>query len=117
MRSPVRFGSRPHRWFLGTIALLAMVSQFVLAISPLAEGREDRMASHVEAGGVQTHYSHNDATCASCQARSIHGAAPRPSATLVEADSNTSAVVSSIEYAVSIGLRSQSNPRAPPVVI
>ena len=117
MRPRVRFGSRPHNWLFGIIALLAVVSQFVLAISPLAEGREDRMASHVEAGGAQTHYAHNDATCASCQARSIHGTAPRPSSSLVAPDTSASAVVSSIEFAVSIGLRSQSNPRAPPVVI
>src|SRR5215471_21747552 len=55
------------------IALVALIAQVAVALSPLAEGRRPEMASHVESGGVKLHYAHNEATCASCQARSIHG--------------------------------------------
>src|SRR5262252_9019127 len=59
------------------VAFLALIAQATVAFSPLAEGRRPGMASHVERGGVKLHYAHDEATCASCQARSIHGT-PRP---------------------------------------
>jgi hypothetical protein len=117
MHPRVRFSARPHNWLLSVIACVAMASQFVLAIAPLAEGRDARMASHIEAGGAQTHYAHSEATCVSCQARSIHGATARPSASLNEGETHQSLVVQPVGRPVSIGLHSPSNPRAPPTVI
>ena len=94
-----------------------MAAQFVIAIAPLTEGRDDRMASHVEAGGVQTHYAHNDATCASCQARSIHGNPPRPSPSFIGDETHAFAFIASVDRAISIDGHSPSSPRAPPAVI
>jgi len=97
--------------------MLAVASQFVLAIAPLAEGREDRMASHIEAGGTQTHYAHSDANCVSCQARSIHGTTARAAtSTFVGAVTSTS-ITPLVDRVSSAGVHSQSNPRAPPRLI
>jgi hypothetical protein len=117
MRTRVRLNARPHNWLLTVIACVAMASQFVLAIAPLAEGRDARMASHIEAGGTQTHYAHSEATCVSCQARSIHGTTTRPSASLYEGQTHQSLVVQPVGRPVSTDLHSPSNPRAPPTVI
>jgi hypothetical protein len=97
--------------------MLAMASQLVLAIAPLAEGREDRMASHVEAGGTQTHYAHSDANCISCQARSIHGTTVRTASSTFVGEVGASAVTLLVGRVVSVGFDSQSNPRAPPRLI
>ena|SRR5436309_2489567 len=108
---------RRQHWFFSVIAMLAMASQFVLAIAPLAEGREDRMASHVEAGGAQTHYAHSDGSCVSCQARSIHGTATRSAPSTFEGEANASSVILLVEHECWTDVHSQSNPRAPPRLI
>lgn len=91
-----------------------MATQAVLAVVPLLEGRDGRLASHVESGGAKGHVSHNDATCASCQARSIHGTAPRAEPPTLEAGLRASAVVAAVARVVSIERRPKDNPRAPP---
>jgi hypothetical protein len=101
----------------GLVALLATVAQLVVAISPLAEGRDGRMASHVEATGAQGHYTHNDATCAACQARSIHGTTSRQSVPLLADDLAPSKVVRAAERIVEDSPHRTDNPRAPPTVI
>src|SRR3954453_12021472 len=117
MRSSPHPARRRHNWLLSVIAMLAMASQFVLAIAPLAQGREDRMASHVESGGVQTHYAHGDSNCVSCQARSIHGTATRPATSFFEGETRAAAIASLVDRTISIDLYSVSNPRAPPRLI
>lgn len=97
--------------------MLAMASQFVLAIAPLAEGREDRMASHVEAGGTQTHYAHSDTNCVSCQARSIHGTTVRTATSTFVGAVTSSSVTPLVDRVSSVDVYAQSNPRAPPRLI
>ena len=104
---------RQH-WFFSVIAMLAIASQLVLAIAPLAEGREDRMASHVEAGGTQTHYAHSDGNCVSCQARSIHGTTTRTTPSTFEGEARSSSVILLVERESSADVHSQTKPRAPP---
>jgi hypothetical protein len=94
-----------------------MASQLVLAVAPLAEGREDRMASHVEADGTQTHYAHSDANCISCQARSIHGTTVRTASSSFEGEVNSAAVTPFVGRVSSAAVYSQSHPRAPPRLI
>ena len=117
----MRFRSlpRPRRqhWLFSVIAMLAMASQLVLAIAPLAEGREDRMASHVEAGGTQTHYAHSDGNCVSCQARSIHGTAARDSASTFDGEAKSSSFTLFVDRESPVDVHSLSNPRAPPRLI
>jgi hypothetical protein len=117
MRPNPRPARSRQNWLLSVIAMLAMASQFVLAIAPLAEGREDRMASHVEAGGAQTHFAHTDGNCVSCQARSIHGTATRPASSFFEGEIHAAAIASVVDRTISIDLYSVPNPRAPPRVI
>ena len=106
-----------RRLFLTVIAFLAMAAQVAVALSPLAEGRERSWGSHVEAAGLNKHFAHSEATCAACQARSIHGTAGRiPARALVTQHvalapaPRSLAVVFTDQYA-------QDNPRAPPTVI
>lgn len=97
--------------------MLAMASQLVLALAPLAEGREDRMASHIEADGTQTHYAHSDGNCISCQARSIHGTTTRTATSSFEGEVRSSAITPIVGHVSSADVYGQSNPRAPPRLI
>jgi len=103
-----------HGWLFVVIALWAMASQVVLAAAPLLEGRDGRMASHVESGGSKGHLAHNDATCASCQARSIHGTVTRPEPPLLDEGLRVSNVVAAVDRIVSVERPPKDNPRAPP---
>jgi len=99
------------------IALLALIAQVTVALSPLAEGRRPGMASHVESDGVKLHYAHNEATCASCQARSIHGT-PRAADVAVIPSTEVSTTVAEAQVRVVAADRfSQDNPRAHPRLI
>lgn len=115
---PVAQARTRHRpWLFTLIALLATTAQLAVALSPLIEAREPRGTVHVEAGGTRSHVSHDDATCAACQARSIHGTAPRPSAPLVESEPHLAVAAATVARIDSADVRSTSNPRAPPSVI
>lgn len=110
---------RPHARFFGhrvfaVFAFLATIAQIVVAVAPLIEERDGRMASHVEADGTRTHVTHNDATCAASQARSIHGATEAPSTPLLCAGLAADARIPGAELVVSADLSPQHNPRAPP---
>jgi hypothetical protein len=101
-----------------TFAIFATVVQLVVALAPLGEGRIARaLSAHVESGGRTGHVAHNEATCPSCQARSIHGTTSRPVAPLPDALRGATVSVVSVSHSVATGLRLHSNPRAPPAVI
>lgn len=106
-----------RRLLVTVLAFVAMAAQLAVALSPLAEGRERDWGSHVEADGARQHYSHSEATCAACQARSIHGTAGHASAPPVRV--RHAALPSSQRGvdAVSSDRFTQDNPRAPPTVI
>jgi len=99
------------------IAFLALIAQVTVALSPLAEGRRPGMASHVESGGVKLHYAHDEATCASCQARSIHGTPRTADASLPRAIEVVITVATATVRVVTADRFSQDNPRAPPALI
>lgn len=94
-----------------------MTAQLVVAFAPLAEGRDSRMASHVEAHGLASHYAHNEATCAACQARSIHGTAARPQMAELLIAVAAPVLDASALRGASPDHYPQDNPRAPPSVI
>src|SRR4029077_8938291 len=73
MRAPLQHRPKRRHPLTLVIAFLALIAQVAVALSPLAEGRRPGMGAHVESGGGTLHYAHDEATCASCQARSIHG--------------------------------------------
>src|SRR5215475_14547404 len=104
---------RRRTWLSTLVALVAIAGQLTVALAPLAEGREDRMASHVESGGARAHYVHDEAKCVSCQARSMHGTVGRavvPPIVLVLAPS---VVGDFAANAQSADLNHQAKPRAP----
>ncbi|HKO17209.1 MAG TPA: hypothetical protein VJU87_13305 [Gemmatimonadaceae bacterium] len=81
---PARTTTRLSSWLGYFAAVLAVVAQLAVVVAPIAEGREGVGApAHVEAAGTHLHYSHNETTCAACQARLLHGTvvlAPAPMA-------------------------------------
>ena len=105
------------RRFFAFFALLAMFAQSVVAVAPLAEGRTARMSSHVESHGSASHFTHNEANCVACQARSLHAASSGTERVpIAEARANVSrpgvaVVIASAEH------YPQDNPRAPPTLI
>lgn len=109
--------TRQRGWLFGIIFVIAMTAQIVVALSPLAEGRDRRLVSHVESSGAKGHYAHNDATCASCQARSIHGTTSRPNDALSFAALTPAQLAAAAERFVESSLRLTDNPRAPPSMI
>lgn len=113
--------SRPRRqrsWLFSVFASLALAAQFVVAIVPLAEGRQGRsMSAHVESGTTKGHYAHNEATCASCQARSMHGTTAKADISLLYASAVSTKVAAAVDHVVSATLSAQTNPRAPPSVV
>ena len=69
----------PQRPLLGrAAAVLALLAQLALAIAGFGEGRAGvGFGAHFDAGGTSTHYVHDEAICAACQARSLHGVVKR----------------------------------------
>lgn len=106
-----------RRLLVTVLALLAMAAQVAVALSPLAEGRERDWGSHVEAAGARQHFSHSEATCAACQARSIHGTTGHASAPPIRVRHAKLASSQRGIDAVSSDQFTQDNPRAPPNVI
>lgn len=110
LRTPTR------GWFFTVIAMLALTAQIAVALAPLGENRERSMSAHVESGGATGHFTHDDATCAACQARSIagatHAAAPAP----VARARAISIAVASVDRTHSSEFHLHRNSRAPPVV-
>jgi hypothetical protein len=55
-------------------AALALLAQLTLAMAGFGEGRAGvGFRAHFDPGGTSTHYVHDEAVCAACQARSLHG--------------------------------------------
>ena len=106
-----------RRLIFTVLALVAMAAQLAVALSPLAEGRERSWGSHVEAAGLSKHFAHSEATCAACQARSIHGTAGRIAAPVLVTRHVALAPAQQHLIVVSTDQHEQDNPRAPPVVI
>ena len=116
MRAPLQHRPTRRHPLTLVIAFLALIAQVTVAMSPLAEGRPG-MGAHVESSGVKLHYAHNEATCASCQARSIHGTPRAADVSLPPSNEVATAVASAQVRVVAADRFSQDNPRAPPRLI
>jgi len=110
-----RLGHR--RWLSAFVAGLAIVSQLAVVLSPLIEGRDGiGAAAHVDPAGTQAHFAHNDADCAACQVRPVHGTAARLAPTIRDLDPRPIAPTLARVDAPSADFRVPQNPRAPPQV-
>lgn len=75
------------------------------------------MSAHVESGATKGHYTHDEATCVSCQARSMHGAIAKSDVGFVADPPATTLLVVAVERVASAGFPTHANPRAPPVSV
>lgn len=91
---PSRYRRPPvGRTFVRAAALLAFLAQLALLFAAIGEGRRGiGYGEHVDQGGTSSHYVHDEALCAACQARTLHGVArtatqetptPRPTSDVV----------------------------------
>jgi len=104
------------RRFFVFFALLAMFAQSVVAVVPLAEGRTARMSSHVESNGSPSHFTHNEANCAACQARSLQAVSPAPSHPPIAESHALVSRARAVAVVPSADHSPQANPRAPPTL-
>src|SRR5215468_1925869 len=104
---------RPKRrsWLFAVIAFLATTAQLAVAVAPLAEGREGRATVHIESQSAPRHTQHSDATCAACQARSIHGTTSRAPAPPVINQPHQVVAPATVSRVDSADVRSPANPR------
>ena len=67
--------NRARRHWLHRLGrIMAVVTQLVFLLAPIAEGREDRpMDPHVEAPRTKAHPGHQPSTCAECVLLTMHG--------------------------------------------
>src|SRR4051812_35168410 len=103
--------------FLRAAALLALVAQLALGVAAFGEGRAGLgYASHIDPGGTSTHYAHDEAVCAACQARSLHGVARTPPAPVVPPRPREAAAVTWLLSYLDSSINPQNLSRAPPFV-
>lgn len=111
--------SRARRHWLHRLGrVLAVVTQLMFLLAPIAEGREDRpMDPHVEAPRTKAHPGHQPSTCAECVLLTMHGRveerAALPEPTLLQRISHVAEakVAGGIERSVS------NSSRAPPLCV
>ena len=111
--------SRARRHWLHRLGrVLAVVTQLMFLLAPIAEGREDRpMDPHVEAPRTKAHAGHQPSTCAECVLLTVHGRveerAALPEPTLLQRISHVAEarIAGGIERSVS------NSSRAPPLCV
>src|SRR4051794_14621793 len=113
MFSRLKRFARSRSWLSTLIAFVAIAGQLAVAMAPLAEGRESRMASHVEASGARSHFVHDETKCVSCQARSMHGAPTRAAAAPIIAVLDPHAIANRAANHHSADPSLHAQPRAP----
>jgi hypothetical protein len=97
--------------------MLAFLAQLTLIVAALGEGRAGvGFAAHVDPGGTSTHYVHNEAVCAACQARSLHGIVRLPHPPTVAAPPREPAPITPLESYRDSATGLQNFSRAPPFV-
>ena len=115
MRAPRPAPLRPI--FLRVAALLALVAQLAVGVGALGEARAGLgYASHIDPSGTSTHYAHDEAVCAACQARSLHGVVRLPHPPLVLAPRSELAPITVPESHHDSGADAQHLSRAPPAL-
>ena len=103
--------------FLRAAALLALLAQLAVGVAALGEARAGLgYASHIDPSGTSTHYAHNEAVCAACQARSLHGVVRLPHPPLILAPRRDLAPITAPESRHDSGADAQHLSRAPPAL-
>lgn len=96
-------------------AILALVAQLALLVACIGEGRNGvGYGSHIDPAGTAKHYVHNEAACASCQARSLHGVARAPHPATIATAPRQSAPVDRLQSFIGLTVDHHNHSRAPP---
>jgi hypothetical protein len=99
-------------WRLFTV--LAMLAQCWIAAAPLADSRGFGAGAHVEAGGTNKHFAHDEATCAACTVMALLGdVPPQRSLQVAPADDGFAGIGDHVR-APSLHVLSTHSSRAPP---
>jgi len=97
--------------------MLALLAQLTLTVAGVSEGRAGiGFASHIDPAGTSAHYAHNEAVCAACQARSLHGVARLPHPPVVPVQPRETATVLWLESFADSAVDAHNLSRAPPVL-
>ena len=98
-------------------ALVVAATQIMLGTAPLTESEVRSTSAHVEAGGVDLHHAHSEATCIACVAFKAFGdaqTAERAAPVVLQKIRVTVAVSDSFDSRLANG---PSRSRAPPSAI
>ena len=116
MRTTLFHSSRP---IVGrAAAILALVAQLALLVAGIGEGRGGvGYASHIDPAGTSAHYAHNEAVCAACQARSLHGAVRLPHPPAIATVPRQTAPVDRLQSFLGSTVDRDNLSRAPPTAI
>ena len=116
MRTTLFHSSRP---IVGrAAAILALVAQLALLVAGIGEGRSGvGYASHIDPAGTAKHYVHNEAVCAACQARSLHGAVGPAHPPTIAAVPRQTAPVNRLQSFLGSTVDRDNLSRAPPTIL
>jgi hypothetical protein len=95
-------------------ALAVCVAQLAVAGAAASDGLHHDASPHVERGGTQLHYAHNEATCVACLAQSLHARVEAASPSLPPVLATLAAPAPRMAAAPSSSRHSPTAPRAPP---
>ena len=110
--------STRHHWLHRLGRVLAIATQLVLLLVPLAEGREERLLGpHVEAPRSLAHPGHRADFCAECVLLSVHGRAEEPSRLPEPAGILGACHIATAMQAPAVEGESSNSSRAPPLCV
>lgn len=116
MRSPY---NRPllQQWLSTTAAIVCLVAQVALVLGPIGEARwGGNFRAHVEAAGAASHYAHNEASCAVCQARTTPATVGNATEPLTDVASRSVPLAAYGDTYVALGSGAYTLSRAPPTL-
>jgi hypothetical protein len=102
--------------FLRAVGLAIAIAQLAVVFATATESWHASASAHVEQGGTQWHYAHNEATCPVCTAQSMHArieASVPPAAVLIR---RAAALVARVDRPVVGRTLTANGSRAPPAL-
>ena len=97
---------------------LAVVTQLLFFLAPIAEGREDRLLDpHVEAPRTKAHPGHQPSTCAECVLLTMHGRVEERSRLPEPVRAQRASHLAEARLAGGIARTPSNSSRAPPLCV
>ena len=99
-------------------AFVALFAQIGIVGAGVMDGREGASAaSHLETGGTNLHFAHNEADCYMCRAQHLGDAAPFHAVSVRQDVEIVREVIAVQFHAVAAATESTNTSRAPPSVV